>query len=55
MRVIKSFAVSLALMLCCLTAAFAQNQRKVSGKFSTPPSNLLSESRFSLTERATEP
>lgn len=32
MRVIKSFAVSLALMLGCLTAAFAQNQREVSGK-----------------------
>lgn len=32
MRVIKSLAASLALMLCCLTAAFAQNQREVSGK-----------------------
>lgn len=32
MRVIKSFAVSLTLMLACLTAAFAQNQREVSGK-----------------------
>lgn len=32
MRVIKSLAVSLALMLGCLTAAFAQNQREVSGK-----------------------
>ena len=32
MRVIKSFAVSLALMLACLTVAFAQNQREVSGK-----------------------
>ncbi len=32
MRVIKSFAVSLTLMLACLTAAFAQNQREVTGK-----------------------
>lgn len=32
MRVIKSFAVSLVMMLVCLTAAFAQNQREVSGK-----------------------
>lgn len=32
MRVIKSFAVSLALMLVCLTAALAQDRREVSGK-----------------------
>ncbi len=31
MRVIKSFAASLVLILACLTAAFAQNQREVSG------------------------
>lgn len=32
MRVIKSIAASLILALGCLTAAFAQNQREVSGK-----------------------
>ncbi len=31
MRVIKSLAVSLTLMLACLSSAFAQNQREVSG------------------------
>ncbi len=50
MRVIKSIAASLILALGCLTAAFAQNQREVSGKVLDAAQQPLVESLSLLKE-----